>query len=174
MSATNAPAAPQAAHLPSSASGSQPEAPPYSPPTPSQSPSKHVKTPRARTRPTDLEMGVMPGASARPSTEPSPAPASTSPPRYDFLASQLGDFIHGDRRPRRQQSTTAAALPPPVAAAGPRPSTTTPAAVRPTRPSRSRRSVDIPPPPAFGVKQEPDTVSRSFFYYGCESAPRVP
>ncbi|KAG9007297.1 hypothetical protein FRB94_014512 [Tulasnella sp. JGI-2019a] len=146
-----------------------PPIPPYNPKSPkrsSRSPSQSAIRPGANERVAssaqannvDLEMNSLPR------TNPPMPPTSSAPPAYDELVDRLEDLIsppeptrarplggrRSDRNPSNPGHTTSASSGGTLVA------------------SSTQGTAYVPPPPAFGVKQSPDTVSRSFFYYGCE------
>ncbi|KAG9038762.1 hypothetical protein FRB95_014311 [Tulasnella sp. JGI-2019a] len=144
-----------------------PPIPPYNPKSPkrsSRSPSQSAIRPGANERVAssaqannvDLEMNSLPR------TNPPMPPTSSAPPAYDELVDRLEDLIsppeptrarplggrRSDRNPSNPGHTTSASSGGTLVA------------------SSTQGTAYVPPPPAFGVKQSPDTVSRSFFYYG--------
>lgn len=99
-----------------------------------------------------------------------PATAHTAPPQYESLPARMDDLINtapGDpRRPSRPEQRPR----PPAPRRSGGSSETGPTMVNP-RPRR-RRDSWVPPPPMFGEKETPDTVSKIFFRYGCRSCRR--
>ncbi|KAG8850573.1 hypothetical protein FRB96_009664 [Tulasnella sp. 330] len=97
----------------------------------------------------DLEMGDLTGTNA------AITPSSPTPPQYDELPDRLGDFISPPEPTRARPSGGRGCT-----------SGTSSGTIATDVISPHRRVPYLPPPPAFGVKQSPDTVSRTFFFYG--------
>ncbi|KAG8872387.1 hypothetical protein FRB97_007698 [Tulasnella sp. 331] len=87
-----------------------------------------------------------------------------SPPSYNELLNRMGDFISSPE-PMRARPPSSGRIDRAPSGHGQTNGTSSRSSAAVVT-SPNRRFSYIPPPPAFGVRESPDTVSRSFFFYG--------